>query len=37
MRKSGVGLQLGIIFLGLGKFEQSWESLQPIEEEGGGL
>lgn len=35
-RKSGVGLQLGIIFLGLGKFEQSWESLQPREEEVGG-
>lgn len=39
-RKSGVRLQLGIIFLGLGKFEQSWEPLQlreEEEEEWGGL
>lgn len=35
-RKSSVRLQMGIIFLGLGKFEQSWEPLQLREEEEGG-
>lgn len=28
---------MGIIFLGLGKFEQSWEPLQPREEEEEGI